>query len=135
LGIDFLAPHRQLLEQALAPNYQAILDAYVARRSGAADATLTEPVLAPTELADDDAAEPEAPLQPADELGPEPQPPPDPIPVPGKSYPKPFRQMSPLQKSIHYREWSVANEKYEEEKRAYDKKKRELELRLMHQQN
>ena len=32
LGIDFLAKHKQTLEQALTPNYQAILDAYVARR-------------------------------------------------------------------------------------------------------
>ena len=35
LGIDFLAKHRQTLEQALTPNYQAILDAYFARRTGA----------------------------------------------------------------------------------------------------
>ena len=29
LGIDFLAKHRQALEEALTPNYQAILDAYL----------------------------------------------------------------------------------------------------------
>ena len=35
LGIDFLAKHKQALEQALTPNYQAILDSYFARRTGA----------------------------------------------------------------------------------------------------
>jgi len=57
LGIDFLAQHRQTLEQALTPNYQAILDASLARRSAAANATPAPRLLAPPELLDDDAAE------------------------------------------------------------------------------
>jgi hypothetical protein len=60
LGIDFLAKHRQSLEQALSPNYQAILDASIARRIGARDVAPASPVLAPPELLDDDAAEEEA---------------------------------------------------------------------------
>ena len=56
LGIDFLAKHRQALEQALTPNYQAILDAFLARRSGAGNVAPASPVLAPPELLDDDAA-------------------------------------------------------------------------------
>ena len=57
LGIDFLANHKQTLEQALKPNYQTILDSYVARRSG--NVTPAPHTLAPPELIDDDAAEPE----------------------------------------------------------------------------
>ena len=36
LGIDFLAKQRQAIEETLGSNQQAILDAYVARRSGTA---------------------------------------------------------------------------------------------------
>ena len=57
LGIDFLANHKQTLERALKPNYQTILDSYVARRSG--NVTPAPHTLAPPELLDDDAAEPE----------------------------------------------------------------------------
>ena len=57
LGIDFLANHKQTLERALKPNYQTILDSYVARRSG--NVTPAPHTLAPPELIDDDAAEPE----------------------------------------------------------------------------
>ena len=59
LGIDFLANHRQTLEEALTPNYQAILDAYLARRSRAGNVAPAQRVLAPPELLDDDPAEPE----------------------------------------------------------------------------
>jgi hypothetical protein len=54
LGIDFLAKHKQTLEQALTPNYQAILDAYFARRTGAANVAAAKPALAPAELLDDE---------------------------------------------------------------------------------
>ena len=60
LGIDFLAKQRQVIEQTLGSNPQAILDAYVARRSGTANVAGAVPVLAPPELLDDDAAEEEA---------------------------------------------------------------------------
>jgi hypothetical protein len=61
LGIDFLAKHKQTLEQALTPNYQAILDAYFARRTGAANVAAAKPVLAPAELLDDEPDETEQP--------------------------------------------------------------------------
>ncbi len=62
LGIDFLAKQRQAIEQTLGSNQQAILDAYVARRSGTANVAAAAPALAPPELLDDDAAEEEATL-------------------------------------------------------------------------
>jgi uncharacterized protein DUF5681 len=56
LGVDLLAGQRNIIQQALAPNHQAILDAYVARRSdGEAPSSVSSPVLAPPELLDDDA--------------------------------------------------------------------------------
>jgi hypothetical protein len=61
LGIDFLAKYKQTLEQALTPNYQAILDAYFARRTGAANVAAAKPVLAPAELLDDEPDETEQP--------------------------------------------------------------------------
>ena len=61
LGIDFLAKHRQSVEEALAPSHQAILDAYVARRTGAANVAAAKPVLAPAELLDDEPDETEQP--------------------------------------------------------------------------
>ncbi len=61
LGIDFLAKHKQTLEQALTPNYQAILDAYFARRTGAANVAAAKPVLAPAELLDNEPDETEQP--------------------------------------------------------------------------
>src|ERR1039457_905407 len=74
LGIDFLAQHRQTLEQALTPNYQAILDASLARRSAAANATPAPRLLAPPELLDDDAAESEPTLPIPPKAKPEPEP-------------------------------------------------------------
>ena len=104
LGIDFLAKHRQSLEQVLTPNYQAILDSFLARNGGAAVAP-SERVLASPQLLDDDApAESEA----TSPLPPEPKAKmefPEPTPIPGKKYPKPFNQMTPLQRKIYYPEW------------------------------
>jgi hypothetical protein len=102
LGIDFLANHRQDLEEALTPNYQAILDASLVRRSGAGNVAPAQRVLAPLELLDDDAAEPESTLPPPPkaEIEPEPEPPQK----PGKIYPKPFSQMTPLAKRAWYPE-------------------------------
>jgi hypothetical protein len=67
LGIDLLATPKQAIEDALEPSRQAILDSYVARRSGAGNVAPAQPVLAPPELLDDDIAaddsgEPEATL-------------------------------------------------------------------------
>jgi hypothetical protein len=59
LDIDFLAPYRQTLEEALTPNYQTILDASLARRNGAANIPPAPRVLAPPELLDDDSKESE----------------------------------------------------------------------------
>lgn len=56
VGVDFQAKHKQILEEALAPSYQAILDDFLARRSGANVASTTVD-LAPPELLDDDHAE------------------------------------------------------------------------------
>jgi Family of unknown function (DUF5681) len=58
LGIDLMASHRNAIENALAADHQAILEAYVARRT---QATLpsSPPVLAPPELLDDDIKDPE----------------------------------------------------------------------------
>ena len=70
LGIDFLAKYKQTLEQALTPNYQAILDAYFARRTGAANVAAAKPVLAPAELLDD---EPDETEQPESSLRPPPR--------------------------------------------------------------
>jgi hypothetical protein len=83
LDIDFLAKYKQTLEQALTPNYQTILDAFLARRSGAANVAPAEPVLAPPELLDDDpaendSAEPEPTLRSPPLAKTEPQPIPEP---------------------------------------------------------
>jgi hypothetical protein len=108
LGIDFLAKHRQAVEEALSPNYQAILDAALARRSGVATVAPAPRVLAPPELLDDDAAEcePTSASPPKPEIKPATKPVlPDPTPIPGKKYPKPFSQMTPLQRQIFFPEW------------------------------
>jgi Family of unknown function (DUF5681) len=55
LGIDFTGK-AQALKEALAPNYQEILDAYSRRRHLAAGRQEDERVLAPADLLDDDAA-------------------------------------------------------------------------------
>jgi hypothetical protein len=102
LGIDFLAKHRQTLEQALTPNYQAILDAFLARRSGAGNVAPAARVLAPPELLDDDPAEPEPTLPSAPKAQTEPEP--EPPQKPGVTYPKPFSRMTELQKRVWYPE-------------------------------
>lgn len=53
LDIDFSAKHKQTLERALTPNYRAILEAFVARRTGAAKVAAAKPALAPAELLDE----------------------------------------------------------------------------------
>jgi hypothetical protein len=109
LGIDFLAQHRETLEQALTPNYQAILDAYLVRRSGAGNVAPAARVLAPRELLDDDAAEPEPtlPSPPKAKIEPEPEPPQK----PGTQYPKPFNRMTSWEKYVWYPEWCAEKEK------------------------
>ena len=89
LGIDFLAKHRQAIEEALTPNYQAILDASLARRSGAGNVAPAPRVLAPPELLDDDAAESEPDgLRPRRRRRPtRAVPEPEPPPKPGVKYP------------------------------------------------
>ena len=120
LGIDFLAQHRQTLEQALTPNYQAILDASLARRSAAANATPAPRLLAPPELLDDDAAEsePTLPIPPKAKPEPEPEPPLE----PGVKYPKPFHRMTGSEKQAWYPEWWA---KKLEQERGKDRAKEE----------
>jgi hypothetical protein len=57
LGIDFLAAHKQTLEEALAPNLEAILHGYVARQISTGNLAPAEPVLAPPELLNDGPAD------------------------------------------------------------------------------
>jgi Family of unknown function (DUF5681) len=102
LGVDFLANQGQPLEEALSPSYQAILDAFLARRTGAGNVAPAAPVLAPPELLDDDAAEPEATLPPPPKARIEPEP--EPPQRPGVKYPKPFSQMTPMAKRAWYPE-------------------------------
>jgi Family of unknown function (DUF5681) len=52
LGVDLIAGRTKTIEEALASNNQAILDAYVDRQNG--KVVQREPVLAPPELLDDD---------------------------------------------------------------------------------
>jgi predicted DNA-binding antitoxin AbrB/MazE fold protein len=52
LGVDLGAGERNAIEEALAANYQTILDAYTARQKDAP--SRFSPVLAPPELLDDD---------------------------------------------------------------------------------
>ena len=58
LGIDWLARHHHAIEEALAPDHQAILDAYVARRTQATVPCRSSRVVAPPELLDDDTKDP-----------------------------------------------------------------------------
>ena len=104
LGIDFLAKHRQTLEDALTPNYQAILEASFARRNAGGNVVPAPRVLAPPELLDDDPAEPE-PTTPCPPSKAAAEPEPEPEPEPGVTYPKPFRDMTPLAKLAWYPEW------------------------------
>ena len=55
LGVDLLAGQRNIIQEALAPNHQAILDAYVARQSDVEGLLCSRRCLAPPELVDDDA--------------------------------------------------------------------------------
>ncbi len=100
LGIDFLAKHKQALERALTPNYQAILHAYVARQTGPGNVAPATRAVASPQLLDDDAVEPEppAPSPPKAKIEPELEPPQ----IPGQ---KPFSQMTPLQRRAWYPDW------------------------------
>jgi uncharacterized protein DUF5681 len=57
LRVDWIARHRQDIEEAIALDHRAILDAYVARRSGVTAPSTSSPVFAPPELLDDDTTE------------------------------------------------------------------------------
>jgi Family of unknown function (DUF5681) len=54
LGIDLIASHRTAIEEALASDHRAILDAYVARKTQGTAPSKHSPVFAPPELLDDD---------------------------------------------------------------------------------
>jgi Family of unknown function (DUF5681) len=54
LGIDLIASHRKAIEEALASDHRAILDAYVARQTQVTASSKPSPVFAPPELLDDD---------------------------------------------------------------------------------
>jgi hypothetical protein len=55
LGIDLFAGQRKLIQEVLAPDHQAILDAYVRRRSAVEGRPSgSSPVIAPPDLLDDD---------------------------------------------------------------------------------
>ena len=54
LGIDLITSHRTAIEEALAPDHQAILNAYLARQTQVTAPSKHSPVLAPPELQDDD---------------------------------------------------------------------------------
>ena len=107
LGIDFSARCRQAVEEALTPNYQTILDAALARRTGATEIAAAAPALAPPELLDDDAVEPEptSPSPPKADIEPEPPQ------KPGVNYPKPFSRMTWSERRAWYPEWHAKKEK------------------------
>ncbi len=109
LGIDFLAKHKQALERALTPNYQTILDSYLARQS--ANVTPALHTLASSELLDDDAAEPEpsAPSPPKAKIEPELEPPQ----IPGQ---KPFSRMSWTERRAWYPDWPAQKERLMQER-------------------
>jgi hypothetical protein len=55
LGVDLFVGQRNTILEALAPNHQAILDAYVRRRNDMeTPSSASSPVIAPPELVDDD---------------------------------------------------------------------------------
>ena len=54
LGIDLVSSHRTAIEEALASDHQAILDAYMARRTQVTAPSKHSPAFAPPELLDDD---------------------------------------------------------------------------------
>jgi hypothetical protein len=57
LGIDLMAGQHKAIEEGLAPDHQAILDAYVARWRAVTASSAPSPVFAPPELLDDDTTE------------------------------------------------------------------------------
>lgn len=121
LGIDFSAKQRQAVEEALAPNYQTILDSYVARRSDAADVAASPRVLAPPALLDDDDSadpDPTPPSPPLAKTKPEPEPPQK----PGVDYPKPFSQMTESARRAWYSEWCAEKAAEEQEKQRMKEK-------------
>jgi uncharacterized protein DUF5681 len=108
LGIDFLASHKKTIEEALAlaPSYQTILDAFLARRTGETKVSAAAPVIAPPELLDDDPEE--AKLGPTPAPKPEVEddpPPPPPPPNPSMTFPKPFDRLTDSEKKAWYPEW------------------------------
>ena len=114
LGVDLPAKHRQAIEEALAPDRQAILDSYVARRIAAGNVAPAAPVLAPPELLDDDGADVEA-------MGASPptavsEPEPEPEPKPGVNYPKPYSQMTWSEKRAWFPEHCAKMAAEEQEK-------------------
>lgn len=119
LGIDLLDRNRQTIEEALAPSKQAILDAYVARRSDTGNVAPAARTLAPPELLDDDAADGEATVASPPTAVTEPEPGreiPEPTPEPGKKYPKPFSRMTRSEKQAWFPEWWAKNgEAYEKQ--------------------
>jgi hypothetical protein len=56
LGVDLMASHRKEFEEALAPDHQTILNAYVARQRAVTAPSRSSPVFAPPQLQDDDIA-------------------------------------------------------------------------------
>ena len=54
VGVDLAAGQRKAIEEALAPNHKAIIDAHIARQKDMKAASSPSPVLAPPELLDDD---------------------------------------------------------------------------------
>ncbi len=111
LGIDFLAKHKQALERALTPNYQAILHAYVARQTGPGNVAPATRVVASPQLLDNDAAEPEpsTPSPPKAKIEPELEPPQ----IPGQ---QPFSQMTPLQRRAWYPDWPAQKQRLLQER-------------------
>ena len=110
VGSDYFDRHKQIIEEALGPANQAILDAYVARRTGTFNVAPVEPVLAPPELLDDESPESEPERSPEPEPEPDPKPTmPLPTPEPGKNYPKPPERMTQSELASWYPEWWTNN--------------------------
>jgi uncharacterized protein DUF5681 len=107
LGVDFQAAHRKAIEGALAfaPDHQAILDSYVARRTGA-EVRPADRVIAPPELLDDD------PVAPEPTLLPEPKPEGPPPPRPDPRAPRPFEQMSYTERRAWYPDWHEQHQQW-----------------------
>lgn len=111
LGVDLSASAGRSLDAALAPNHQAILDAYVARCTGTQANDNAPRELAPPDLADDDGDD-DVDEASAGAVGKMPPAPaegdaaiPEPVPEPGKTYPKPFSQMTRLERRAWYPKW------------------------------